>query len=227
MKRIKEYGGTLLMFLSGGFLPFSIYLLTLPTLIVFALSSILHFKLLKISSLFKTILFIASITAVPYFAEQIQFNNGIKGREIYILPNDYSGLFGVIFEHPLGQNKQYFTTNRKYEIPSNGILLSKFDSPSENAYLKYSGNRLFATKDQFRRSNEQLLFDVKINDTLKLSQILCNENTDIVEFIAYKNIRFDDNTEYLGYFYQVKKPTEKSIRKKDVNAELIKNMLQE
>lgn len=227
MKKIKEYGGTILMFLSGGFLPFSIYLLTFPTLIVFTLSSILHFKFLEVSSLFKVILFIASITAIPYFAEQIQFNNGIRGREIYVLPNNYSGLFGVIFEHPLGQNKQYFTTNRKYEIPKNGILLSKFDSPSKNSYLRYSGNRLFATKDQFRRSNEQLLFDVMINDTLKLSQILCNDTTDIVAFIAYKTIRFDDNTEYLGYFYQVRKPTEKSIRSKDINAELIKSMMEE
>lgn len=63
--------------------------------------------------------------------------------EMHVLPKGFQGYVIIVFNDPNGQDEKYEDGFRVYEIPSNGILRTKFESQDgwiANGKLKYYYN---------------------------------------------------------------------------------------
>ena len=63
---------------------------------------------------------------------------GKADNEIYVLPNDYEGAVIVLMNEPEGKPKRYDREgNRVYEIPSSGVLKTRFELERGNRNVIY------------------------------------------------------------------------------------------
>src|ERR1044071_1922085 len=46
--------------------------------------------------------------------------------ELFLIPDNYEGVVTVLFNREDGQKEKYVDNRRLYDIPQNGILLTKF-----------------------------------------------------------------------------------------------------
>jgi hypothetical protein len=76
---------------------------------------------LKFAFLFSCFLFILSITSC-----------NTAEPATYFLPENFEGMFTVIYSQKFGKSKEYENDRRIYRIPSSGILMTQFDFQDGN-----------------------------------------------------------------------------------------------
>lgn len=75
--------------------------------------------------------------------------------ELFLIPNNYHGVVIVLFDQDNGQDESYIEGKRLYDIPGNGILLTKFSKTihgklSQGYYYKDSdGRKIVEIEDYF------------------------------------------------------------------------------
>ena len=65
--------------------------------------------------------------------------------EIYLIPNQFTGPVFILFNQPNGEHLQYENGKRIYEIPPDGILLTRDEF---NAGWRYPGQFFYVEKDR-------------------------------------------------------------------------------
>ncbi|MFS4469710.1 DUF6843 domain-containing protein [Maribacter sp. 2210JD10-5] len=80
--------------------------------------------------------------------------------ETYLIPSDFRGRVNIIYDQKCGMETEFENDRRVYRIPDDGILLTKFKTPSGLIDHKYflvdnNGNRTELTKMDVRDYNEE------------------------------------------------------------------------
>ncbi len=80
--------------------------------------------------------------------------------ETFLIRNGYRGKVNVIFNQPNGQPEKYENGRRVYEIPSDGILLTRFKDKygridQQYFYVDSSGGRVLLKELDVHRFNEE------------------------------------------------------------------------
>ena len=213
MKELKWYTiiGTLIMFLTAALLPLSIPFFTWLVLILFVIGTYLHFKLGDYTKLTKTIIFIVSITVIPYIVYKIQWKNSVSEGVIYILPDNYIGQFSIVYNVSNGAPVDYFTTNLKFEIPNDGILLTKYNRNFNRGGLMFTGPQTFVFKSEFYKRTKSLVEDRSVHDGVQLSDLVTDTTITFVEQLGYKKFLDENEVEYGGVFFHAFKAGKKRI----------------
>jgi hypothetical protein len=77
---------------------------------------------------------LATAIAISALAVYLGFQGNEADREVHLLPYGYSGPVIIILERPDGTELRDASGARLYEIPGNGVLLTKFPANAGNVF---------------------------------------------------------------------------------------------
>lgn len=110
--------------------------------------------------------------------------------EMHLIPKGYQGYVIIIFEDPNGQAEKYEDGFRVYEIPTNGILRTKFSR--QNGWIANGKLKYYHTDGKNKTEIKEALTE---NEAREIGKV-CIQNKELSVDVRYLVCSYDKRDKY-------------------------------